>query len=63
MDVEVVAGGPAVVEGPGFGGCGVGQVDDWAEAGDDDGRVLSVVLSEVEHDLFSGGGIVDEDLP
>jgi hypothetical protein len=33
VDVEVVAGGPAVVEGSGFGGGGVGQVDDGAKAG------------------------------
>lgn len=62
VDVEVVTGGSAVVEGSGFRCGGVGQIDDGAEAGDDDGRVLPVVLSKVEHDLFAGGRVVDDDL-
>ncbi|MDG4828517.1 hypothetical protein O7627_04260 [Solwaraspora sp. WMMD1047] len=63
MDVEVVAGGPAVVEGSSLAGGGVGQVDDdRAETGDDDWRILPVVLSEVKYDLLSSGGLGDEEL-
>jgi hypothetical protein len=45
VDIEVVAGGAPVVEGAGLGRGRVWQGDDGADAGDDDGRVESVVLS------------------
>lgn len=63
MQVEVVAGGSPVVESARFGSGGVGQVDDRAEAGDDDGWVLAVVLAEAEQDPLPGGGVGDDDLP
>jgi len=58
-----VAGGAPIVEGTGFGRGRIWWVDDRADACDGHGRVVPVVLSQIEHDPFAAGGIGDQDLP